>query len=1372
MDSNNWRATQGQVQIPGQVMGGDAVASPGMEGGDWRTQLQPDSRQRIVNKIMETLKRHLPFSGQEGLQELKKIAVRFEEKIYTAATSQQDYLRKISLKMLTMESKSQNPIANSLQPNAASNGRNPQDPASQNLQSQIQNQVQQPPIPMVSNQSQVRQQLLSQNIQNNISSTGVPNSAGLTSTLAPVGVMSQGTMSNGSGQNPNMQNIQNMSNVTGNAVGNSMGQGVPSNMFANSQRQQIQGNRQQQVMSQEPQQQSQNSQQYLYNQQLQQHHLMKQKFPQGSVQQSIMQSQIQQQQQNLSQQNQLQSSQQGVMQPSLRQTSASSTLQNQQASLQQSTQSILQQQSQSVLRQQQQPQQTSIMHQQQTSMPQHTVLSTQQQQQQQLSGQHPNTANMQQNQIGQQNNILDAQQQQQQQRIIAQQNNISNMKQQQTVNQQNNLSMHQQQSTGQQNNLQNMHQQQLGAQNNLNGFQQQQMVGIQHGTPSLQTNQQPVHMLQQSKVGVQHQMQTNMGNMLPNQTQQPQSQPMQQQMMSQIQSQPGHMQQQLGLQQQSNTLPRDMQQRIQTSGPLIQQQSTVDQQKQLLQSQRAMPEASLTSLDSSSQTGNVNGGDWQEEIYQKIKSMNEMYFPELNEMYQRMAAKLQQQDALLPQGHQQPKNEQLEKLRFLKIMLERFIFFLRTNKNEVQPHHKERIVGIEKQIVSILHSNRPRKPVVQITQPPVHSMQQSQQQPSQVSQMHGNEGQMNSQLQPMNVQGSVVTKQQNNLTNLMQSSLSSVSSVSNSRQNMMDALQSGSSIDPGQGNSLNQMQQVSMSSLPQNPVGGTQQMNINSMSSQSQMTNLQSNVNLQGNPNMLQPQQIKQEQQMFSTHQLKQQYQQRVQQQFLHRQQRPQQQQQQTSQQQSSQLPAQQMMQLNQINDANDMKMRHQMGAKSGVLQPRNSSGHRQSYHHQQMKPGTQFSISSQQVLQATSPQMFHHSSPQIDQQNLLTVHTKGGTPLQSANSPFIVPSPSTCMAPSPMPGDSEKVNSGVSSLSNAGNSVHHSSIQNQSLAIGTPGMSASPLLAEFTSPEGTHGVASTIVPGNSNAVELPLERLIKVIKSMSPKALSASVSDISSVVSMVDRIAGSAPGNGSRAAVGEDLVAMTKCRLQARNFFTQDGTSGTKKMRRHTSAIPSNVLSSTGSVNDGFRHLSGNESDGESTGASSVKRPRIEVNHALAEELREINQRLIDTVVYISEDDVDPTAVAADGEGEEGTIVKCSYTAVALSPNLKSQYASAQMSPIQPLRLLIPNNYPNCSPVLLDKFPVDVSKEYEDLSIKAKSRFCISLRTLAQPMSLGEMAKTWDSCARAVVSEYAQQSGGGSFSSKYGTWESCLSAS
>ncbi|KAL9460170.1 hypothetical protein AB3S75_003386 [Citrus x aurantiifolia] len=76
----------------------------GLEPSDWRNQLSPESRRRIVNKIMDTLKRYFPFSGPEGLNELKKIAGRFEEKIYTSATSQLDYQWKISLKMFSMES--------------------------------------------------------------------------------------------------------------------------------------------------------------------------------------------------------------------------------------------------------------------------------------------------------------------------------------------------------------------------------------------------------------------------------------------------------------------------------------------------------------------------------------------------------------------------------------------------------------------------------------------------------------------------------------------------------------------------------------------------------------------------------------------------------------------------------------------------------------------------------------------------------------------------------------------------------------------------------------------------------------------------------------------------------------------------------------------------------------------------------------------------------------------------------------------------------------------------------------------------------------------------------------------------------------------
>lgn len=69
------------------------------------------------------------------------------------------------------------------------------------------------------------------------------------------------------------------------------------------------------------------------------------------------------------------------------------------------------------------------------------------------------------------------------------------------------------------------------------------------------------------------------------------------------------------------------------------------------------------------------------------------------------------------------------------------------------------------------------------------------------------------------------------------------------------------------------------------------------------------------------------------------------------------------------------------------------------------------------------------------------------------------------------------------------------------------------------------------------------------------------------------------------------------------------------------------------------------------------------------------QVNHALLEEIREINHGLIDTVVDISDEDVDPTSAAVTAaEGAEGTVVKCSFIPVALSPTLKSQYASLQV--------------------------------------------------------------------------------------------------
>ncbi|OWM87292.1 hypothetical protein CDL15_Pgr022399 [Punica granatum] len=129
-------------------------------------------------------------------------------------------------------------------------------------------------------------------------------------------------------------------------------------------------------------------------------------------------------------------------------------------------------------------------------------------------------------------------------------------------------------------------------------------------------------------------------------------------------------------------------------------------------------------LDSTAEAGQANGGDWQEEIYQKIKSLKDLYLQDLNEMYQKIAMKLQQHDSL----PQQPKSEQLEKLKIFKVMLERLIAMLQVPKSEIYPSLKDKLPSYEKQIVQFLNSNRPR---MQQGQLPLHHMPSVQPQQSQ-----------------------------------------------------------------------------------------------------------------------------------------------------------------------------------------------------------------------------------------------------------------------------------------------------------------------------------------------------------------------------------------------------------------------------------------------------------------------------------------------------------------------------------------------------------------------------------------------------------------------------------------------------------------
>ncbi|KAF8107302.1 hypothetical protein N665_0124s0093 [Sinapis alba] len=258
---------------------------------------------------------------------------------------------------------------------------------------------------------------------------------------------------------------------------------------------------------------------------------------------------------------------------------------------------------------------------------------------------------------------------------------------------------------------------------------------------------------------------------------------------------------------------------------------------------------------------------------------------------------------------------------------------------------------------------------------------------------------------------------------------------------------------------------------------------------------------------------------------------------------------------------------------------------------------------------------------------------------------------------------------------------------------------------------------------------------------ERPIDRLIKAIQSSSPESLAQSVSEMSSVISLTDRFAGSVHSiGGARARLAEDLSGRTRFRLQRGR-----DTNPNKRFKRSFTTIPRDITSQTDSY-------------------------KIKPGYALLQEIIEINRRLVETVVNIcNEEDVCPSEVVTSGL----TVVTCSYVPVALSATFKALYNSGHITQIQPLRILVPENYPS-SPILLEKVLFDTASvhKYEDLSARARSRFGLSIKEHSEPMSLKKIAQVWDECTRATMLEYAERHGGGTFSSKYGRWESVLRAS
>ncbi|CAM0148560.1 unnamed protein product [Urochloa decumbens] len=113
------------------------------------------------------------------------------------------------------------------------------------------------------------------------------------------------------------------------------------------------------------------------------------------------------------------------------------------------------------------------------------------------------------------------------------------------------------------------------------------------------------------------------------------------------------------------------------------------------------------SVDLTCQTGHPGACDFQEELYQTIKSLKDQYFAELSDLYSKISIKIQHVDNHMPA---QKSTDQYEKMKNFKALLERTLHFLQINKSSIQPGLREKIPIYERQIVSILNSQR-RKPV-------------------------------------------------------------------------------------------------------------------------------------------------------------------------------------------------------------------------------------------------------------------------------------------------------------------------------------------------------------------------------------------------------------------------------------------------------------------------------------------------------------------------------------------------------------------------------------------------------------------------------------------------------------------------------------
>ncbi|XP_026453360.1 mediator of RNA polymerase II transcription subunit 15a-like [Papaver somniferum] len=292
---------------------------------------------------------------------------------------------------------------------------------------------------------------------------------------------------------------------------------------------------------------------------------------------------------------------------------------------------------------------------------------------------------------------------------------------------------------------------------------------------------------------------------------------------------------------------------------------------------------------------------------------------------------------------------------------------------------------------------------------------------------------------------------------------------------------------------------------------------------------------------------------------------------------------------------------------------------------------------------------------------------------------------------------------------------------------VGYLNLANVMAAVQLPG----DLLSQLQIPQLKQHDSNQNNPEKSVSTLTPIERLVRAVERSSPKALSAAVKDIRSVVSMTDVFAGAHPGEGF---FHEKLASTTRGHVEGRNFQVINNVD--EKKLKQCYSVERWVLD----YNEDYG-VTGFES---SAATSGIKKSRLEVNHVLVQEVGATNHVLINTKLSISDESI--TLPSGAGEDVEGMIVNCTFSPI-------SRSSSTEKFPALPMWFLIPANYPLCTPVLLDCLHDSQSHsyEYEYLLTDAKNKLYKSLHWIPD-LTLTGMAESWDACANAAFSEHARR--------------------